>query len=184
MRAVTGAVFYARAGRVATMEAARRISALTHGDPAAGEGCALYHELVRVALDGGDPLAVVDEALACVGAVHRARWAVVLAAGWTPDQATEFNGAVWPALGTAVWALRTTSGFEQALRRAVDVGGDTDTVAAITGGLAGAVYGSGAIPQRWSSPLHVPLPGHGERVWRLADLSELARELDRHGPRP
>jgi ADP-ribosylglycohydrolase len=182
MRAVTGAVFYARAGRDASMDAARRISALTHGDRAAGEGCALYHELVRAALDGNDPLTVLDDALARIDPVHRERWAVVLAPGWTPDQATEFNGAVWPALGTALWALRTTDTFEQALRAAVDVGGDTDTVAAITGGLAGAVYGLGAIPQRWTEPLHVPLPGHGERVWRTADLRDLAIELDRHGP--
>ena len=56
MRAVTGAVFYARAGREASMNAARRISALTHGDPAAGEGCALYHVLVRAALAGVDQI--------------------------------------------------------------------------------------------------------------------------------
>jgi ADP-ribosyl-[dinitrogen reductase] hydrolase len=174
MRAVTGAVFYARAGREESMDAARRISALTHGDPAAGEGCALYHELVRVALDGVDPLTVVDDALAQVDPVHRECWAVVLAPGWTPDQATEFDGAVWPALGTTLWSLRMAGGFEQALRAAVDVGGDTDTVAAITGGLAGAVYGLDAIPPRWTEPLHVPLPGHGERVWRTADLGDLA----------
>jgi ADP-ribosyl-[dinitrogen reductase] hydrolase len=135
---------------------------------------------VRTALDGNDPLTVLDDALAQVGSAHRERWATVLAPGWTPDQATEFNGAVWPALGTALWALRTTGGFEQALRAAVDVGGDTDTVAAISGGLVGAVYGLDAIPERWTAPLHVPLPGHGERIWRLADLGDLAIRLDRN----
>ncbi|WP_245674843.1 ADP-ribosylglycohydrolase family protein [Herbidospora cretacea] len=58
------------------------------------------------------------------------------------------------------------------------VGGDTDTVAAVTGGLAGAVYGLPAIPGRWTSPLHVPLPGGGGRVLRLPDLLELAGRLD------
>lgn len=156
----------------------RGASRLSRTGIRAGEGCALYHELVRVALDGVDPLTVVDDALAQIDPVHRERWAVVLAPSWTPDQATEFNGAVWPALGTALWALRTTGGFEQALRAAVDVGGDTDTVAAITGGLAGAVYGLDAIPPRWTEPLHVSLPGHGERVWRAADLGDLAISLD------
>ena len=182
MRAVTGAVYFAHLGRAGTMAAARQISALTHGDPAAGEGCALYHELVRVALGGGDPLSAVNDALTSVDEAHRKRWSVVLAPSWTPDQAAEFNGAVWPALGTALWALRTTSGFEEALRAAVDVGGDTDTVAAITGGLAGAIYGESGIPERWKTPLHVPLPGHGDHVWRLADLRDLALELDRQGP--
>ncbi|MFB4288771.1 ADP-ribosylglycohydrolase family protein [Nonomuraea sp. ATR24] len=178
MRATTSAVYFARQGREASMDAARRIAALTHGDPAAWAGTAIYHELLRVALDGGDPLSAIGDALAHVPAEHRERYAVALAPGWHPDQATEFNGAVWPCLGSAVWAVRTTSGFEDALRAAVDVGGDTDTVGAVTGGLAGAVYGSGAIPAGWTEPLHVPLPGAGDRVLRLPELADLARRLD------
>ena len=42
-----------------------------------------------------------------------------------PDLATEFNGAVWPCLGSAVWALRTTSSYEEVVRAAVDLGGNT-----------------------------------------------------------
>lgn len=178
MRAATSAVYFARQGRAATMDAARRIAALTHGDRAAWEGTAVFHELVRAALDGDDPLAAVPGALAEVHGDHRDRWATVLAPDWHPDHATEFNGAVWPCLGTALWALRTTSGFESALAAAVDVGGDTDTVAAVTGGLAGAVYGLGAVPERWTRTLHVPLPGYGDRVLRAADLVSLADRLD------
>jgi ADP-ribosylglycohydrolase len=77
-----------------------------------------------------------------------------------------------------VWALRTTSGLEEALRVAIDLGGDTDTVGAVTGGLAGAVHGLAAIPARWTGPLHVPLPGAGGRVLRLPELVELARRLE------
>lgn len=108
---------------------------------------------------------------------HRERYARVLAPDWYPGLATEFNGAVWPCLGTAVWALRTTGGFEEALRAAVDVGGDTDTVAAVTGILAGAVHGAGAIPERWTGPLHVPLPGYGGRVLDARALRDLATAL-------
>jgi ADP-ribosylglycohydrolase len=177
MRASTSAVYFAAAGREATMDAARRIAALTHGDRAAWEGAALFHELVRVALSGGDPLAALPDALAAVHPDHQERYATVLAADWHPDLATEFNGAVWPCLASAVWALRTTSSYETAVRAAIDLGGDTDTVAAVTGGLAGAVYGVGAIPERWVSVLHVPLPGFGGRVLRAAELAELARRL-------
>ncbi|MBC9715494.1 ADP-ribosylglycohydrolase family protein [Streptomyces sp. TRM66268-LWL] len=177
MRASTSAVHFAPAGRGATMDAARRIAALTHGDRAAWEGTAILHDLVRVALDGDDPLAAVPEALAEVHPDHRARWALALAEGWHPDDATEFNGAVWPCLGSALWALRTTSTFEEALAAAVDLGGDTDMVAAVTGILAGAVYGASAIPARWTDPLHVPLPGYGDRILRAEDLAALARRL-------
>ncbi|MFJ9627484.1 ADP-ribosylglycohydrolase family protein [Streptomyces sp. NPDC101175] len=181
MRAAPSAVYFSRAGRDATMDAARHISALTHGDRAAWEGTAVLHELVRVALEGHDPLDAVEETLGYVHPGHRERYATVLSPGWHPDLATEFNGAVWPCLGSAVWALRTTSSYEDAVRAAIDLGGDTDTVAAVTGGLAGAVYGSGAIPERWSEVLHVPLPGFGGRVLRAPELSDLARRLDREG---
>ncbi|RST19095.1 ADP-ribosylglycohydrolase family protein [Streptomyces sp. WAC05374] len=178
MRASTSAVRFARAGRSATMDAARRIAALTHGDRAAWEGTAVHHELIRVTLEGADPLAALPDVLDLVHPDHRARYAVVLAPDWHPERATEFNGAVWPCLGSAVWALRTTTTFEDALRAAIDLGGDTDTVAAVTGSLAGAYYGLEAIPVRWTEPLHVPLPGFGGRVLRLPDLLDLAHRLD------
>ncbi|AJT68226.1 hypothetical protein T261_6616 [Streptomyces lydicus] len=136
MRAAPSAVYFAGHGRTATMEAGRRLSALTHGDPAAWEGTALFHELIRIALDAGDPLAAVPHALTA------------------------------------------------AVRAAIDLGGDTDTVAAVTGGLAGAVYGAAAIPQTWLRPLHVPLPGSGDTVLRVPELTALADELVRAGNRP
>jgi ADP-ribosylglycohydrolase len=176
MRAAPSAVYFASEGRAATMAAARRIAALTHGDPAAWEGTAIYHELIRVALDGGDPLDAIDVTLSEVDSAERERYAVVLAPDWHPSQATEPNGAVWPCLGSAVWALRTTTSFADALRAAIDLGADTDTVAAVTGGLAGAVYGDAAIPARWRKPLHVPLPGTGDTL-RDADLIDLAHRL-------
>ncbi|MFG3496725.1 ADP-ribosylglycohydrolase family protein [Streptomyces sp. NPDC047886] len=179
MRATTSAVYFARSGRAATMDAARRIAALTHGDRAAWEGTAVFHELLRVALAGGDPLAALPDTLALVHPDHRERYATVLAPHWHPDLATEFNGAVWPCLASAVWALRTTGCYADAVRAAIDLGGDTDTVAAVTGGLAGAVHGFDGIPPHWTEPLHVPLPGAGDRVLRLPDLIDLAGRLAR-----
>ncbi|MFF0628287.1 ADP-ribosylglycohydrolase family protein [Streptomyces sp. NPDC004296] len=59
------------------------------------------------------------------------------------------------------------------------MGGDTDTVAAVTGAAAGAVHGVAAIPDRWLAPLHVPLPGSGDEVLRVPELAAMARELAR-----
>ncbi|MER7856212.1 ADP-ribosylglycohydrolase family protein [Streptomyces bacillaris] len=146
------------------------------------EGTAVFHELLRVALTGEDPLTAVPRTLDEVHPDHRPRWATALAPGWHPALATEFNGAVWPCLATALWALRTTDTFTSALAAAVDVGGDTDTVAAVTGGLAGAVYGIDAVPDRWTTLLHVPLPGYGDRVLRTPELLGLAARLDSEAP--
>ncbi|QFU91206.1 ADP-ribosyl-[dinitrogen reductase] glycohydrolase [Amycolatopsis sp. YIM 10] len=178
MRATTSAVYFAGQGRAATMAAARRISALTHGDAAAWEGTAIFHELLRLALTGEDPLPHLPDILTAVDSRHRPRYATVLAPGRQPETP---NGAVWPCLGSAVWAVRTTSTFDAALRAAVDLGDDTDTVAAVTGALAGAIHGRAAIPAEWTENLHVPLPGTDQTLY-LADLVELAERLDRANP--
>ncbi|MCW2678576.1 MAG: putative ADP-ribosyl glycohydrolase family protein [Modestobacter sp.] len=184
MRTAPAAIRFAREGRQATVDAARRISALTHGDPATGEACAVFHELVRVTLDGRDPLAAVPAALELLAPEHRARWATVLAPDWSPDRATEGNGAVWPTLGSALWALRHGRTFADTMRLVIDLGGDTDTAAAVTGGLAGAVFGIAGIPMRWTSVVHGRVPGCPDRLWQLAHLHHLAAILDGSPERP
>lgn len=178
MRATPAAVYFARGGQPGTMDAARRISVLTHGDPAASEGCAIFHELVRAWLEGEDAIASIPQILEHIAGEQRQKWADTLSSHWTPDQAAEPNGAVWPTLGTAVWALRHAISFEEALRSAIDVGGDTDTIGAVTGALAGAKFGIARIPMRWTSALQGGVPGHGDTLWRLPEFHHLATSLD------
>lgn len=189
MRASTSAVFFGRMGRPAAMEAGRLISALTHGDPAAGEGCAIFHEFIRRSLEGNDALASLPDIVNGVAPECRQKWAETLREHWHPSMATETNGAVWPTLGSAVWALRQARSFEEALRLVMDLGGDTDTVGAVTGALAGARYGIAGIPMRWASDLNGTVPGHDSKRWALQDLHHLAGQLDgrrgdRHAPAP
>jgi ADP-ribosylglycohydrolase len=61
---------------------------------------------------------------------------------------------VWGCLAEAVWAVRSTDSFEAAVIAAIELGGDTDTVACVAGALAGAIYGVQAIPSRWVTYLH------------------------------
>jgi len=63
------------------------------------------------------------------------------------------SGYIVDTLEAAVWCLLTTNSYKEAVLKAVNLGDDTDTVAAITGGLAGALYGYDAIPQEWRNNL-------------------------------
>ncbi len=63
------------------------------------------------------------------------------------------SGYVVDSLEAAVWCLLNTDSYKDCVLKAVNLGGDTDTVAAIAGGLAGALYGYGNIPQEWKDTL-------------------------------
>ena len=56
-------------------------------------------------------------------------------------------------LEAATWCLLTTDSYRACVLKAVNLGGDTDTVAAVAGGLAGALYGYEAIPEAWRDTL-------------------------------
>lgn len=64
------------------------------------------------------------------------------------------DGYVVHTLEAAIWCLRTSSNYKDCVLKAVNLGDDTDTVAAIAGGLAGALYGYDAIPEEWLSKIH------------------------------
>ena len=66
----------------------------------------------------------------------------------------EPTGYIVNSLIAAVWALMTTDTFEAGALRAVNLGGDADTIGAIYGQIAGAFYGYEAIPSSWRTVLH------------------------------
>ena len=63
----------------------------------------------------------------------------------------EVNNSGWAVstLEAALWAFNTTEDFEDGMIAAVNLGGDSDSIGAVYGQLAGAYYGFGAIPDRW-----------------------------------
>lgn len=63
------------------------------------------------------------------------------------------SGYVVDSLEAAVWCVLTTNTFEECVLSAVNLGGDTDTIASIAGGLAGILYGLEGIPDEWKEKL-------------------------------
>ena len=59
------------------------------------------------------------------------------------------SGYVVDSLEAAVWCLITTKSFKESGLKAVNLGGDTDTIGAIACGLAGLYYGFDSIPKDW-----------------------------------
>lgn len=59
------------------------------------------------------------------------------------------SGYVVDTLEAALWCFLNTNCYEDCVLKAVNLGDDTDTVAAVAGGLAGLYYGFDAIPSKW-----------------------------------
>ena len=84
--------------------------------------------------------------------------------GNTDPRMISNSGRAKDTLLAAQWCVATTDDFASAVLKAVNLGGDADTIGAVTGQLAGACYGVEAIPETWISGLH--------DVSRLTDLAE------------
>nr|WP_229335420.1 ADP-ribosylglycohydrolase family protein [Flavobacterium sp. ALJ2] len=63
------------------------------------------------------------------------------------------SGYVLHSLEASLWCFLNWNTYEGTVLKAVNLGGDTDTTASITGGLAGIYYGIDNIPQKWISAL-------------------------------
>jgi ADP-ribosylglycohydrolase len=70
-----------------------------------------------------------------------------------PINTIESSGYVIHTLEASIWCLLTTETYQDAILKAVNLGKDTDTTAAVTGGLAGLLYGVDGIPTSWLNQL-------------------------------
>jgi ADP-ribosyl-[dinitrogen reductase] hydrolase len=59
------------------------------------------------------------------------------------------TGYVIHTLEASIWCCVHANSYKQAVLKAVHLGGDTDTIGAITGSIAGLYYGFNSIPIKW-----------------------------------
>jgi ADP-ribosyl-[dinitrogen reductase] hydrolase len=141
-------------------------SEITHYDPRCRYGCAILNDTIAGYLRGED--APLTAALDRVDA--DAPTELVEALRVVPeridDSQLQSSGYVVHTLQTALHDALTAETAEEALVTAVNRGGDTDTVGAVTGAIAGARFGSDALPERWV-----------ETIEYREDLALLARAL-------
>lgn len=63
------------------------------------------------------------------------------------------SGYIVDTLEAALWCLLNTDSFRECILKAVNLGDDTDTIGAVTGGLAGIYYGAAGIPHEWQASI-------------------------------
>jgi len=84
-----------------------------------------------------------------------------------PKSEIKSSGYVVDTIEAAIWCLLNTKGYKECVLKCVNLGNDTDTVAAIAGGLAGIYYGYDNIPKEWIN-----------KIARKEYIENLCNELD------
>lgn len=142
----------------------REVSSITHAHIRSVNACFYYLEFARRIL--------LHEPLPDIYQAMKVELSTFFAAQYMPDAelnvlsrllkdniyekkigAIRSNGYVISTLEAAIWCLMNSNSFESAVLDAVNLGEDTDTTGAVTGGLAALYYGFEAIPVRWLDEL-------------------------------
>lgn len=126
---------------------AARQSCTTHAAPEAVDGCVAFAEVLADAIDGRPR----SEVLRPREGPYVGKIAAIMAGSWRGKHRDELSasGYVAHSLEAAMWCVGRTGSFREAVLLAANLGDDADTTAAITGQLAGALYGIAGIPAAW-----------------------------------
>lgn len=155
-------------------DAAARQSRTTHGAREAVDACVAFAEMLADAIAGKPRSQVLrDRDSDWAGQI-----AGILKGSWRGKARSgiKSSGYVAHSLEAAIWCVARTGSFAEAVLLAANLGGDADTVAAITGQLAGGLYGYQAIPDRWLRQLTSQGMIFG-MARQLVDRASAARDL-------
>lgn len=153
----------------------RQSSAITHADPRCQWGCVLLNRTIAgLILGENDPLgaaltgarAVPEELRAAIVPVQAVLDGERSGEDLEPELST--GGYVVDTLQAGLYYGLTADSAERAIVDAVNAGGDTDTVGAVAGAVAGARFGVDYLPGRWLAAID-----------EIDRIRILARELTR-----
>lgn len=136
-----------------------KASSLTHAHAISTDGCTIYAYVLRSLLENPSKESVYKGLNAAsyddVYYPPNAYYKRLLEQDISKIDADNIksSGYVVDSLEAAIWCLLTTDSYKECVLKAVNLGGDTDTIAAIAGGLAGALYGLDSIPENWLDTL-------------------------------
>jgi len=158
-------------------EITKQVSSLTHGHIRSVIACFYYLEFARQLILGIDKFTIYHN-------LKREISDFLTLRSINPEEVSLFNrllldnifqietkkihstGYVLHTLEASIWCLLTTDAYKEAVLKAVNLGLDTDTTGAVTGGLAGLLYGADGIPVNWVKD-----------VKRLPDILDLAQRM-------
>ena len=134
-------------------------SALTHSHPRAILACKIYtmilFELCRSSSLKGVKRGLKKSAKVFKSELERPAFDRLLFSKIESidESSIESSGYVVHTLESAIWCVLTSKSYKETVLKAVNLGRDTDTIAAIAGSMAGIIYGLQTIPMEWLNAL-------------------------------
>ena len=136
-----------------------RVSSLTHAAKTCAMACVCYIEIAERLLAGADK----TDAVRAQDWPQSAAFARMAAIDTLSRDEILSSGNVIETLEAVLWCFLTTDNYRDCILTAINLGRDTDTIAAIAGGLAGFYYdGEAGIPAQWIKNLQ---PGYEQYVF-------------------
>jgi ADP-ribosyl-[dinitrogen reductase] hydrolase len=172
MRLAPVPMFYFRDGDAAVHYAGES-SRTTHGAPECVDACRLFAALLVTALRGDTKHDILCSAhnMKLSGALSPGIQAIAGGA-YSAKTEAEIRGSGYAveSLEAALWCFQKTDGFRDAVLKAVNLGDDSDTTAAVCGQIAGAHYGESGIPADWLTKLYArdTITAFADRLGALA----------------
>lgn len=134
------------------------VSALTHGHPRSKLACIIYVCFASQLFAGVDKHDALNRTIQFIHDYCKSDYASELR-NYAPvlrgkiitasREDIASSGYVIDTLEAVLWTFFNTASYREAVLTAVNLGGDTDTIAALVGGLAGIYYGLSSIPSNW-----------------------------------
>jgi ADP-ribosyl-[dinitrogen reductase] hydrolase len=159
-------IFCCNWDRERAFEFAKQDAALTHPHPTCVQANALFTMAIAEAISQGSGPQQIYEQIRMwaeeIDVEKSLMKAILEAADHPPIDYLTQQGWVIIAFQNAVWQLLHANTLEEGVVDTIMRGGDTDTNAAITGALLGAVYGRLAVPKQWVEKLLSCRPESGQ----------------------
>lgn len=127
------------------------LSSLTHAHEISRMSCRLYVQIAENLMSGMKKEEAITHLRCCVDECEN-----IPKMKDYPREQIRSSGYVIDSFEAAVWSFVNSDSYQECVIKAVELGEDTDTVAAIAGGLAGIYYGIGGekgIPEEWIDAL-------------------------------
>lgn len=140
-------------------EVVKDVSSLTHAHEISVFGCYIYVNYIIKLLEGKDKfesynlIKLIDCSMFTEESLEVYKRILKEDIEKYSIDEIKSSGYVVDTLEASFWILLNASNFKEAIIGAINLGNDTDTIAAIAGSMAGIIYGYDSIPQEWLDKL-------------------------------